>query len=61
MTKAELISLLRQADESDLGVVVRTNDAERLRQRLYPEIKQGGYALRVETFRNGELRLVKKV
>ena len=30
------IELLYQAYASDLGLVIETNDAERLRQKLYP-------------------------
>ena len=36
----ELVELLYAAYHADLGVVVETNDAERLRQKLYPLRKE---------------------
>lgn len=60
MTEPELITLLRRADESEFGVVVRTNDPERLRQRLYPVMRAHGYSIRIEACANKEVRLVKK-
>lgn len=36
MTELELLELLFQAAESPFGIKVQTNDAEYLRQKLYP-------------------------
>lgn len=37
---SDLVELLYAAYHSELGVVVETNDAERLRQKLYPLRKE---------------------
>lgn len=40
MNKQELTSLLTQACLSEVGIVIETNDPNRLRQRLYAVRKQ---------------------
>lgn len=42
---AELADLLYQALSSDFGVVVETNDPDRLRQKLYPIRKESSIFL----------------
>lgn len=59
VSQAELYDLLREAQASPIGVVVRTDQPERLRQKFYLAMKKVGLTFRIEAY-EGEIWLVKK-